>query len=151
VTITPATVAGVGAPVVAMSGTNTSATLTNLAPNTLYTVTVKEVGVNGLTTNASTTFTTTPGVVSNVKFAITNGAGTITWTLPIGGGTVAVKVTLPATVATPNTADNTSATVSGLVSGTTYTFTFVITGGAGVKTRGDCYPGDLSQPMHQRR
>jgi hypothetical protein len=134
VTITPATIAGVGTAVVTMAGTNNSATLTNLAPNTLYTVTVKEVGVNGLTTNATTTFTTTPGVVSNVKFAITNGAGTITWTNPIGGGTVAVKATPTATITVAP--DATSATVSGLVSGTTYTFTFVITGGAGAARPG---------------
>jgi hypothetical protein len=119
-----------------MSSTNNSATLTNLAPNTLYTVTVKEVGINGLTTNASTTFTTTPGVVSNIKFAITNGAGTITWTLPTGGGNVKVTATPAATITTSAAADNVTATVSGLVSGTTYTFNFVITGGAGAARPG---------------
>jgi titin len=136
VTISPSTVAGVGAAVATLSGTNTSAALTNLAPNTLYTVTVKEVGINGLTTNASTTFTTTPGVVSNIKFAITNGAGTITWTLPTGGGNVKVTATPAATITTSAAADNVTATVSGLVSGTTYTFNFVITGGAGAARPG---------------
>ena len=138
VTITPSIVAGVtGPPGVAVSNTGNSAALTNLAANTLYTVTVTEVGTNGLTTSASTTFTTTPGTVSAVSFAgVSNGAGTITWTLPVGGGTVAVKATPAPTIVTSNVAGNTSATVSGLVSGATYTFTFVITGSAGATRPG---------------
>ena len=138
VTITPSTVAGIsGSAVATISAAKTSAALTNLAPNTLYTVTVREVGVNGSATTASTTFTTTPGTVSAVSFAgVSNGAGTITWTLPVGGGTVAVKATPAATIVTSNVAGNTSATVTGLVSGTTYSFTFIISGGAGVARPG---------------
>ena len=138
VTISPSTVAGISGPGVAtISAAKTSAALTNLAPNTLYTVTVREVGVNGSATTASTTFTTTPGTVSAVSFAgVSNGAGTITWTLPAGGGTVAVKATPAATIVTSTVADNTSATVTGLVSGTTYSFTFIISGGAGAARPG---------------
>ena len=138
VAITPLTVAGItGSAKVTLSNAGNSAALTNLAPNTLYTVTVKEVGTNGLTTSASTTFTTTPGVVTNISFAgVVNGAGKITWNNPIGGGTVAVRVTPAASVVTTPALDNLSVTVSGLVSGTTYTFTFVITGGAGAARPG---------------
>jgi hypothetical protein len=137
VTITPSTVAGIsGSAVATISAAKTSAALTNLAPNTLYTVTVREVGSNGSATTTSTTFTTTPGTVSAVSFTgVSNDSGTITWTLPVGGGTVAVKATgatLPATLP----ANSTSATVSGLVSGTTYSFTFIITGGAGAARPG---------------
>ena len=138
VTISPSTVAGIsGSATATISAAKTSAALTNLAPNTLYTVTVREVGTNGATSSASTTFTTTPGAVSNVSFAgVANGAGTISWTLPVGKGTVAVKSTPTATIVASTVTDNTSVTVSGLTSGTTYSFTFIITGGAGATRPG---------------
>ena len=136
VLISPSNVAGQGTALIngslataAVVANGTSAALTNLAPNTLYTVTVQELGVNGLTTNASTTFTTTPGIVSNISFAgVANGSGKITWSLPIGGGTVKVTSSPSTNVVVTNAADNTSATVSGLVSGTIYTFSFVVNG-----------------------
>ena len=55
--------------------------------------------------------------------------GTLSWTAPAGGGTVTVGVS---PVGPKATVANGSATITGLVSGTTYTFTVTVTGGAPV-------------------
>ena len=122
-----------GGALITKAVSNLSATLTNLTPNTTYTVTVSEVGANGLPTNASVTFTTIPGVVSNVKFTpgATAATGTFTWTNPTQTGSGSVSITLSTGAVISIAADATSAPVTGLVAGTVYTFNFQLIGAGG--------------------
>ena len=132
VTISPSTVTGVaGTALVSMAG-NTAASFTNLAPNRLYTVTVNEVGASGVATSATKTFTTLPGSVSNVSMSVTGATtGTLSWTNPVGGGTVSVTSTsttigLPTTIA----ANATSVALTKMVANTAYSFTITVKNGA---------------------
>ena len=125
VAISPTT----GGAAITFNGTSTSAaTARSLTPNTLYTVTVTEVGVNGTGTPATTTFTTTPGSVTNLAFATTGAStGSLSWTLPAGGGRVGIAVSPAGPVLTLNP-DSTAATLTGLAAATNYTFTVTLTG-----------------------
>jgi hypothetical protein len=125
VAISPTT----GGAAITFNGTSTSAaTARSLTPNTLYTVTVTEVGLNGTGTPATTTFTTTPGSVTNLAFATTGAStGSLSWTLPAGGGRVGIAISPAGPVLTLNP-DSTAATLTGLAAATNYTFTVTLTG-----------------------
>ena len=112
------------------AATATTANATSLTPNTRYTVTVNKIGLNGVAVPATTTFTTVPGQVSNVALNMVGTTGTLSWTAPVGGGTVAVTVSPVGT--TRATVTNNTATVTGMVSGTTYTFTLKVGTGTAV-------------------
>ena len=119
---------GGGASIALTGVSNNAAIASGLTPNTLYTVTVTEVGVNGTGTPATTTFTTTPGSVSNLTFTSTGSStGSLSWTNPAGGGRVGVAVS-PAGPVVTLAADSSSATLTGLAGGTSYTFRVTLTG-----------------------
>ena len=128
VTISPTTVAGI-AGTAAVQVVGNSANLSNLAPNTLYTVTVNEVGASGVATAATKTFTTVPGSVSNVSMTAVATNGTLSWTNPVGGGTVTVTSTSAAITIGTVAANATSVAITKLVAGTAYSFTITVKNG----------------------
>ena len=128
VTISPTTVAGI-AGTAAVQVVGNSANLSNLAPNTLYTVTVNEVGASGVATAATKTFTTLPGSVSNVSLSSVGANGTLSWTNPVGGGTVTVTSTSAAITIGTVAANATSVAITKLVAGTAYSFTITVKNG----------------------
>ena len=128
VTISPTTVAGI-AGTAAVQVVGNTANLSNLAPNTLYTVTVNEVGASGVATAATKTFTTLPGSVSNVSLSSVGTNGTLSWTNPVGGGTVSVTSTSTAITIGTVAANATSVAITKLVAGTSYSFTITVKNG----------------------
>ena len=128
VTISPTTVAGI-AGTAAVQVVGNTANFSNLAPNTLYTVTVNEVGASGVATAATKTFTTLPGSVSNVSLSSVGTNGTLSWTNPVGGGTVSVTSTSTAITIGTVAANATSVAITKLVAGTSYSFTITVKNG----------------------
>jgi FtsP/CotA-like multicopper oxidase with cupredoxin domain len=128
VTISPTTVTGI-AGTASVVVTGNSAALSNLAPNTLYTVTINETGASGVATVATKTFTTVPGSVANVSMSVTGANGTLSWTNPVGGGTVTVTSTSTAITIGTLAANASSVAITKLVAGTAYSFTITVKNG----------------------
>jgi hypothetical protein len=88
---------------------------------------------------ASATPPTAPSAPSNVTATAGNGSATVSWTAPDNGGSIITSYTVtpyagttagtPVTVA--NQSPNASTTITGLTSGTTYTFTVSATNSVG--------------------
>jgi hypothetical protein len=115
----------------------TSATVTGLTNGTTYTFTITSTNAIGTgpasaVSNAMTpTSPTVPGAPTDVTATTGNGSATITWTAPSDGGSIMTSYDITpfieTTAQTPTVitggAPATSATVTGLTNGTTYTFT----------------------------
>ena len=82
----------------------------------------------------SPAFTNPPGPVSNVSASAGNASANVTWSAPTSGDPVTAYTVTPyigSAAQTPTTVSGTSATVSGLTNGTTYTFTVTPSNPAG--------------------
>ena len=121
-----------------VGGSTTSATVTGLSNGTSYTFTV--TATNGAGTGPASspsnavTPAAVPGAPTNVVAGAGNGQASVSWTAPpdngspISGYTVASN---PGGITTTVGGSTTSATVTGLSNGTSYTFTVTATNGAG--------------------
>ncbi|MEV4752506.1 fibronectin type III domain-containing protein [Streptosporangium sp. NPDC049248] len=131
-----------------VAGTTLTATITGLTNGTSYTFTVKAKNAVGTgTASASSspaTPNTTPGAPTNVTANGGDGKATVSWTAPAdtGGSPITgyTVTTTPGGTTLVVTADRTSATVTGLANGTTYTFT--------VTARTTAGPGPESAPSN---
>jgi hypothetical protein len=133
---TPTTVTG--------SPPATNATVTGLTNGTAYTFTVtatNSIGT-GLASNPSTAVTpaAVPGAPTNVSATAGNAQATVSWTAPSSdGGSQIMSYTITAFVGTTQQSTTTitgappatSATITGLTNGTTYTFTVTATNAIG--------------------
>jgi hypothetical protein len=122
------------------SGTATSAVVTGLMNGTAYTFTVKATNAIGTgpasaPSNSVTPATTAPGAPTSVTATAGNAQATVGWTAPSSdGGSSITGYTVTSspdnlTVSASGTA--TSAIVTGLTNGTTYTFTVTATNTVG--------------------
>ncbi|MBV9285051.1 MAG: fibronectin type III domain-containing protein, partial [Acidimicrobiia bacterium] len=145
-TITPYA-GGVAQPSTTINGSPpaTTATITGLTNGTTYTFTV--TATNGIGTGSASSPSnavtpsapTVPGTPTNVTAAPGNGQATVSWTAPSDGGSTIRSYTIipyAGGVAQPSTTINgsppaTTATITGLTNGTTYTFTVTATNGIG--------------------
>lgn len=125
-------IAGVAQAATTLSGTATSTTITGLMDGTGYTFGVAAINVFGTgvvgTSGSNNPYTTIPGAPSGVTGAAGNGQATISWTAPANnGGTAITGYTITpyigGTAQSTTSATASSATVTGLTNGTTYTFT----------------------------
>jgi hypothetical protein len=104
---------------------------------------------------ASATPPTAPNSPSNVTATAGNGSATVSWTAPDNGGSIVTSYTVtpytgstagtPVTVA--NNTPNASTTITGLTSGTTYTFTVSATNSVG--TSAESAPSNAVTPQAQ--
>ena len=131
---TPVTVTG--------SPPATSATVTGLTNGTSYTFTASATNANGASPASSPSNAVTPnnlpGAPTGVSATAGNGSATVSWTAPSnnGGSAITSYTVTPfigTTAQTPTTvsAPATSATVTGLTNGTSYTFTVSATNANG--------------------
>lgn len=121
-----------------VAGTATTATVTSLTAGVTYTFTV--VGTNNVGDSApsapsnAVTVMGPPGRPSNVTASPVSGGATVTWTAPSTNGSPVSTYTVtafPGSVTATTGGGSTSASVSGLASGTAYNFTVVATNAFG--------------------
>jgi Domain of unknown function (DUF4082)/Fibronectin type III domain/Bacterial Ig domain len=134
---TPTTVTGAPAP--------TTATITGLAANTTYTFTVQASNTTGAgpvsapSNSVTLTQASTPSAPTNASAIPASAQALVSWTTPSSnGGTPITSYTITATTAggsssqvTVNSGSATSATVTGLTNGTSYTFKVAATNSVG--------------------
>ncbi|HEY5051603.1 MAG TPA: fibronectin type III domain-containing protein [Acidothermaceae bacterium] len=122
------------------TGATSPLTVTGLTDGTSYTFTV--TATNGVGTGAAslpsssvipTAAATAPGAPTGVTATPGNTQATVTWTAPSNGGSAITGYTVTSSPGgfTANSAGPTSALVSGLTNGTTYTFTVTAANGVG--------------------
>ena len=118
----------------------TSCTVTGLTNASSYTFTVTATNANGASVasapSASTEILAVPATVQSPTAVARNASATISWTAPVSNGSDAVSgytVTASPGGATcsPASVTSTTCTVTGLVNGTTYTFSVVATNDQG--------------------
>jgi RHS repeat-associated protein len=141
-----------------VSGTTTSTTLTGLLNGTTYTFQVTAtngVGTGLAGTSSAVTPTGPPYAPTNVVATGGNAQATVTWTAPGNGGSAITGYTVTPFVGsnagTPvgAAANATSATVTGLSNGTTYTFQVTATSALGIGAAGTSNavtPATVPQP-----
>ncbi|WP_203914048.1 FG-GAP repeat domain-containing protein [Rhizocola hellebori] len=120
-------------------GTTTSATINNLTNGTTYTFTMTATNSYGTSmpsapSNSVTPIAPTPpGAPSNVTAVAGYAAATVSWSTPPSNGSPITGYTVTSSPGgiTTSTAAST-ATIGGLTSGTTYTFTVTATNAAGI-------------------
>ncbi|MEK0314780.1 S-layer homology domain-containing protein [Cohnella sp. 56] len=118
-----------------VTASSTSATVTGLSNGTTYLFRLKVT--DGSYSGISNTATATPsGQVANLAATAGDGQAELTFSAPTGATSVVVEQSsdggdnwATATTSGAVTASSTSATVTGLVNGTTYKFRLVVTGG----------------------
>ncbi len=127
-----------GGATVIVGGGATSVTVSGLADGTSYTFTVYATNAIGngpaSTPSAAVTPATVPGMPAGVTATAGNASAVVSWTAPSSGGSAITGYTVTANPggATANVAGGTtSATVSGLTNGSSYTFTVYATNAAG--------------------
>src|SRR5205085_9295909 len=126
-------VASPGGATATAAGSATTVTVSGLINGTAYTFTVKATNAIGTGPASSPSNSVTPKNVTTVPAAPTgvtaaagNAAAAVSWTAPADGGSPITGYTVVASPggATATAAGSaTSATVSGLINGTAYTFT----------------------------
>jgi hypothetical protein len=128
-----------GGQTMTVSGSQTSATVLNLTNGTTYTFTVYASNAAGngppsAPSNAVTPVGPPPVAPTNVTATAGNAQATVTWTPPSGnGGSVITSYTVTASGGQSTTACGTctSAAMTGLTNGVTYTFTVYATNAYG--------------------
>ncbi len=140
-TVTPSR-DGVAQGPISLTGTATSTTVSGLTNGATYTFTVAARNAAGTGTasepSAPVTPRTTPGVPTAVTAVAGNGEAVVSWTAPTStGGVPLVGYTVTpyrsgvAQAPVVLTGDATSTTVTGLVNGSSYTFTVIARNAAG--------------------
>jgi len=120
-----------------------TATVSGLTGGTAYTFTVKAINAAGSSVASQSTTPVTPIASITIPnkptgvivYSVGNGEATINWTAPSDGGSAIISYTVTSSpgglIATTST---TSATVTGLTNGTSYTFTVIATNNVGPST-----------------
>jgi hypothetical protein len=122
-----------------VSAPATAATVTSLSNGTSYTFTVVATNALGASAPSSPSNAVTPATVPNAPTAVTatggNAQASVSWTAPSNNGGSAITsyavTSLPGGLTATVSAPATTATVTGLSNGTSYTFTVVATNSVG--------------------
>ena len=109
---------------------NTGATLTGLTANTTYTLDVVVTGTNGVASAPATGFATTNALsVTGVAVsAVTSTSANLAWVNPLTGGTPTVSVSPVSAGILVTSTGVATASITGLIPGTIYTFSVINTG-----------------------
>lgn len=122
-----------------VSAPSSTATLSGLANGTSYTFTVVATNSVGDSAPSAVSSSVTPATFPNVPTGVvataSDTSATVSWTAPAGDGGSAILtytvVSSPGGITATVSAPSTTATVTGLTRGTTYTFTVGATNSAG--------------------
>ena len=113
------------------TGATTVYTVSDLSEGT-YTFRVSATNALGASAYSADSAPVTVSMPTNVVGSFTDGEVTVSWTAPVGGGTLtgySVAAYLGATLASTKTTTTTSTTISDLTNGSTYTFRVAATNG----------------------
>ena len=115
------------------SGTASTYTISGLASNTSYSITLTATGINGKTSSASSAVSVLTIPSAPTIGTVTSSATTasIPFTAPSGSGTITGYTVTSSPGSLTGTGTSSPISVSGLTSGTAYTFTITATNASG--------------------
>jgi hypothetical protein len=124
-----------GATCTTVDGSTTTCTVTGLTNGTAYTFTVTATNADGTGTPASPSAAVTPSTVPDVPTDVTAVAGnrsaTVSWSAPSDEGSPITGYTVTSSGGQTCSTSGTTCLVTGLINGTSYTFTVTATSADG--------------------